>query len=139
MSTPLWFVKLLKNIFPQRFLFAKMAKWPILGDIIDFSLFQDDYILYLPSDKNIKIFEDIEETQDLVLPSRIVEHFIEFASYHWIMDFCICREGDGCTEYPKDLGCLFLGKPVLGINQNLVIWSQRMKPKLICFDVGKRD
>jgi ferredoxin len=35
------------------------------------------------------------------------------------MDFCICREAEGCQDYPQKLGCLFLGEAVLKINPKL--------------------
>jgi ferredoxin len=55
----------------------------------------------------------------MVLPSQIVEHFVERASVHWIMDFCLCRASEGCRDYPVELGCLFLGEAALGINPQL--------------------
>jgi len=54
-----------------------------------------------------------------VLPSQVVEHFIHEANYHWIMNTCICREASECRDYPINLGCLFLGEAVLGINPKL--------------------
>ena len=35
------------------------------------------------------------------------------------MNHCICRQGDDCQDYPQDLGCLFMGEAVLGINSKL--------------------
>ena len=49
----------------------------------------------------------------------MVDHFIEQASYHWIMYRCICREGDDCQNYPHDLGCIFLGEAVQHISPHL--------------------
>ncbi|HZW03956.1 MAG TPA: 4Fe-4S binding protein, partial [Anaerolineaceae bacterium] len=49
----------------------------------------------------------------------VVDHFIEQASYHWIMDRCICRESDDCQTYPHDLGCIFLGEAVQHISPHL--------------------
>jgi NAD-dependent dihydropyrimidine dehydrogenase PreA subunit len=54
-----------------------------------------------------------------VLPSQVLEYFIKKAKYHWIMNFCICRASMKCQNYPINLGCLFLGKAVLGINPEL--------------------
>jgi Pyruvate/2-oxoacid:ferredoxin oxidoreductase delta subunit len=54
--------------------------------------------------------------EDVVLPSQVVEYFIENARYHWIMDFCICRDGDDCQSFPKEYGCIFLGEAVQQIN-----------------------
>ena len=47
------------------------------------------------------------------------EYFINKAKYHWIMNTCICRESMSCKNYPINLGCLFLGEAVLGINPKL--------------------
>jgi ferredoxin len=55
----------------------------------------------------------------VVVPSRLVEHFVEQAEVHWIMDFCLCRSAEGCEDYPDDLGCLFLGRAALKINPEL--------------------
>jgi ferredoxin len=73
----------------------------------------------LPKDQTIQINAQLNQPQSTILPSQVVEHFINQASHHWVMDFCICREGDGCQDYPQQLGCLFLGEPVLGINSKL--------------------
>jgi hypothetical protein len=119
MARPIWFVNLVKKLFPGRFLLAEMTKVPIVGHMIDYGLFNGDDIIYLPKDSVIKIHAEVGETNNFVLPSQIVEHFIEHANYRWVMDQCICRVGDSCTDYPLDLGCLFLGEAVLDINPNL--------------------
>jgi ferredoxin len=119
MARPLWFVQLIKLSFQQRFLLAELTKLPILGNLVDHFLFRGDDIVYLPLDHVIKVNERIERPEEMVLPSQIVEHFIEQAGHHWIMDRCICRDAAGCHDYPIDLGCLFLGRAALGINPSL--------------------
>lgn len=119
MSRPLWFVSLLKKSFPQRFLLARLTNLPLLGSLIDWGLFDGDDMVYLPSDRSVTINENISQPDNLVLPSKVVDHFIEKASHHWIMDFCICRESSQCKEYPRKYGCIFLGEAVLGINPSL--------------------
>jgi ferredoxin len=114
-----WFVELIKKPFPQRFLLAELTKVPGLGQLIDRVLFDGDSILYLPTDQVIQINEAIEGVEEMVLPSQVVEHFIEQANHHWIMNDCICRDAEKCEDYPVDLGCLFLGKATLGINPQL--------------------
>jgi ferredoxin len=81
-------------------------------------LFEGDDVIFLPKDSavQIKLDRKIENQGDLVLPSKVVEHFIKKSKYHWIMNFCICRESSKCEDYPADLGCLFLGEAVLDIN-----------------------
>jgi ferredoxin len=82
------------------------------------TLFNGDDMMYLPKDR-VVIQQAIENPGSVALPSTVVDHFIEKASHRWIMNRCICREGDHCTEYPHDLGCIFLGEAVLTINPKM--------------------
>ena len=119
MSRPLWFVELIKKTFSQRFLLAKTTSNNFIGNLIDRLLFEGDDIIFLPKDKVVEIKQNLESPDQTVLPSKVVDHFIEQASYHWIMDRCICRDASDCKDYPHDLGCLFLGEAALGINPGL--------------------
>ncbi|UCC18169.1 MAG: 4Fe-4S binding protein [Promethearchaeota archaeon] len=119
MARPLWFVKLLKKTFPNVKFIAKLTKFPILNKIFDHLLFRGDDIIYLPQDKTIGINKEMGEYEELVLPSQVLEFFINKAKNHWVMNFCICRSSMGCKDYPADLGCLFLGDAVLNINPQL--------------------
>jgi ferredoxin len=119
MARPVWFVNLLKYFFPDRFRIARWTANPLVRSAIDRMLFEGDDIVYLPKDHTISINATINEPVSTVLPSQIVTHFIEQAGYHWIMDFCICREGESCQDYDPKLGCLFLGEAVLKINPKL--------------------
>ncbi len=118
MARPLWFVKLLKKYFPYRKKIAGFSQYQPVKKIMSAFLFNGDSMVYLPKDK-IVIQESIEVQENTVLPSEIVHHFIDQASHHWIMNHCICRQGDDCQDYPQDLGCLFMGEAVLGINSKL--------------------
>ncbi|MFW9970881.1 MAG: DUF362 domain-containing protein [Candidatus Odinarchaeota archaeon] len=113
------FVNLLKKAFPNVKFIAKLTNIPILNKIFDHLLFRGDDIIYLPHDKIIKINKDMGEYNEFVLPSQVLEYFINKARKHWIMNFCICRTSMNCKDYPKDLGCLFLGDAVLKINPQL--------------------
>ena len=86
MSRPLWFVQLIKKTFPGRFLAARATRLPVVGSVIDHMLFEGDDLIYLPRDKSIKIDRSIAPQTEMVLPSQVVEHFIEQAGYHWIMN-----------------------------------------------------
>jgi ferredoxin len=127
MSRPLWLVQLLKKSFPGRFLFAWATRVPLIGAGLDRWLFAGDDLFYLPADRvvaeqvrrTVPVGRSVEVPADVVLPSQVVEHFIEQASVHWIMDACICRDASGCRDYPVDLGCLFLGEAAAGINPKL--------------------
>ncbi|MFX0022403.1 MAG: 4Fe-4S ferredoxin, partial [Candidatus Hermodarchaeota archaeon] len=112
MARPLWFVKLLKKTFPNVKFIAKLTNLPILGKVFDHLLFEGDDIIYLPQDRVIEVNKLIGEYSEFVLPSQVLEYFINKANYHWIMNFCICRSSMKCENYPIDLGCLFLGEAV---------------------------
>jgi ferredoxin len=119
MSQPAWFVKLVQRLFPHRFLLARLTRIPLVGKITDRLLFGGDDLIYLPQDQVIAVNQALDKPGEMVLPSQVVEHFIEKASCHWIMNFCICRDSTGCEDYPVDLGCLFLGQAAMGINPQL--------------------
>jgi ferredoxin len=119
MSRPLWTVRLLKLAFPGRALAARATRAPVLGNFLDRWLFEGDHLMYLPQDRVIQVDERVDLPGEVVLPSRVVEHFIEESSTHWIMDRCICRDASHCEDYPIDLGCLFLGEAAAGINPRL--------------------
>ncbi len=119
MSTPMWFVKLIEKGFPARFALAGLTRAPVLGRLLDRWLFEGDEIVYLPRERVISVGREIEQPAQTMLPSQVVHHFIDRAQYHWIMNFCICRESSNCRDYPQTLGCLFLGKAVLDINPEM--------------------
>jgi hypothetical protein len=77
MSRPVWFVYLLKKALPQRFWLARLTHLPMLGELVDQFLFAGDDLVYLPMDRTITVNENIQRSVDTVLPSQIVDHFIE--------------------------------------------------------------
>jgi hypothetical protein len=119
MARPLWLVALIRAGFPARFMLAGMTRWPVLGGMLEKWLFGGDDLVIVPSDRVIKIDRCVDLPDQVVLPSMLVERFINEANYHWIMDNCICRQASHCADYPVGLGCLFLGQAVLGINPAL--------------------
>lgn len=96
-----------------------MTNIPLVGEYIDHIFFRGDEMVFLPADQSIQINAPLDTPESVILPSQVVEHFINKANHIWIMDSCICREGDNCTDFPQDLGCVFLGEPVTQINSKL--------------------
>ncbi len=119
MASPLWIVKLIIKTFPQIFTLAKLTHVPGLGRLIEFALFENDDIMYLPRDQVIPINTSLASQNEMMVPSRIVEHFIQQANFCWIMDTCICRQASACKDFPISLGCLFIGEAAKGINPEL--------------------
>jgi ferredoxin len=106
------FTKLLEKFFPYRFLLAKMTQFPVFHWIITKMVFDKNNLTYLTKDRvvEIQLNKKIEPVDNIAIPSKVVEYFIENSSYRFIMDFCICRESTQCNKYPIKLGCLFMGE-----------------------------
>ncbi len=51
-----------------------------------------------------------EEVKNVTLPIEYIRKAVKESSYRAIMHKCICRDGNHCSEYPIDLGCIFLGE-----------------------------
>ena len=107
MPRPLWFVNLIKKLFPGRNTLAKLTHLPVVREVVDYGLFEGDEVIYLPINNSIRINEAIAEAADMVLPSQVLEYFIERSNYRWVMNFCICRDSSRCQDYPTEFGCLF--------------------------------
>lgn len=58
----------------------------------------------------IPVDEEIEIPPGVVAPRIIIEDYIRKASHRVIVHECVCRVGEGCSRYPRDLGCLLLGE-----------------------------
>ena len=84
MSMPLWVVSVLKKIFPARFYFAGLTRLPVIRQVVDYTLFRGDKIVYLPKDELAGSIDLVNEYENLVLPSEIVKFFIMKARYLWI-------------------------------------------------------
>jgi Pyruvate/2-oxoacid:ferredoxin oxidoreductase delta subunit len=147
MSRPLWLVSLIKRSFSRRFLLARATKAPAIGAALDRLLFDGDDLFYLPPDRLVRagarrtvpVGQAVEAAADVVLPSQVVEHFIEQAGERWVMNACICRDASGCRDYPIDLGCLFLGEAAAGINPALgrrVTQEEALEHVRRCRDAG---
>lgn len=78
----------------------------------------DDALICLPKDEVI-INQKVDKQGDMVLPTQVIEHFIDESNYRAIMNYCICRESNNCKDYPHDLGCLFLGEAAKGIHPEM--------------------
>ena len=124
-------VRVIKLTFNSRFTLAKACrKIPLIANVVDKLFFEEDDIQVLPRDSSIKsnntviseeitINMDVEVPENIMLPSNILKEMIMKSKYHVIMDSCICRVSNDCKDYPKKLGCLFLGRG-----------SKRISPKL---------
>ena len=56
---------------------------------------------------NIDISDQAEKT---IVPLDMIKRSLKDVDYIAGMDHCLCREANNCSDYPHDLGCLFLGE-----------------------------
>jgi ferredoxin len=119
MALPVWCVDLIKRAFaPGVWLAPKLVRLPLVGGLAE-RLFGGDRVVVVPQPRVVRLDRELAGLEHQVLPTQILEHFIRAASQRWIMDFCICREGNACERYPRELGCIFLGQAAGGINPRL--------------------
>jgi Pyruvate/2-oxoacid:ferredoxin oxidoreductase delta subunit len=115
--------RLIRSTFQQRFLVARMTRLPIAGKVIEFALFEKDKMIYLPRDNAVKrkviTLEKEVGATNIVLPSQVIDHFLRRSRYIFIMNACMCRESNHCKDYPHELGCIFLGRGVTRIPENM--------------------
>jgi len=116
MASPYAIRTLINKTFGLRFLLSRLSHLPFFGRALDHLLFEDDDLMLLPRDRVIPVGKTLARPEDMVLPSMVLERIIRRAKFHWIMDFCICRESAGCSSYPHDLGCLFMGEAAMDIH-----------------------
>ena len=81
MSRPVWFVKLLEKAFPRRFAVARLTRLPVLQGALARWLAEGDDLTYLPSDSVVPVNRSVELPNSLVLPSQVVDHFIDRAGF----------------------------------------------------------
>ena len=116
MASPYGIRTLIRHSFSSRFTLARLSRRPIIGRVIEYLLFEGDDIMYLPRDTAIPVHRRVDRPDDMAVPSQVLDYFIHQANFHWIMDFCICRDASHCQNYAVNLGCLFMGEAARHIN-----------------------
>ena len=139
-------VKGLSKVFWSRFglaAFTKRSK--LFNRVVTKTLFDGDDMVVLPKDdvvraRRIEMDMDFEDGgESTVLPSDIVKDIIDRSSDIFIMNFCLCRESNECDDFPRDRGCVFLGKGVHRIPEDFGHIATREEAKRYideCTDLG---
>ncbi len=125
MSRPAWALTFIKKAFIRDERKMAAAKLPVFGRMVEKFLFEDDHLVCLPRDQVVEVNREVEDPGQTVLPSALAEHFIDRASYLFLMNFCICRESMECKDFPRQKGCLFMGEAARDINPD---WGRPVKP-----------
>lgn len=76
---------------------------------------KDDALICLPKNE-VLIDKKIAKPGDTVLPTQVIDHFIEKSSFRAIMNYCFCRDANNCKDYPIEYGCLFMGEAARGLH-----------------------
>jgi UDP-glucose 4-epimerase len=69
--------------------------------------------------RSISVRHKIETKQNVALPYPLLAPLVENASARTILNECPCRRAERCANYPRDLGCLFLGDGAAQIHAEL--------------------
>lgn len=64
----------------------------------------------------IPVGESIDVPPSVVAPRKLIEEYVGRACNRTIIDFCPCRVGQGCSDYPTDLGCMLLGRGSMDVD-----------------------
>ena len=111
-----------KPVFRYRYLLelwklAKVERWaaqhPFFGRWVKLDLDvppEDNDAIIIP------VQEVIHGTESVVLPYQILQPIIEKAGGHFALNRCPCRNREGCSSYPRDFGCLFLGEATRNVS-----------------------
>jgi NAD-dependent dihydropyrimidine dehydrogenase PreA subunit len=73
----------------------------------------------IQEDVLVQVQQDIEQPPSITMPSTVIRQFIQEANYIFLMEKCLCRDNMQCKDYPIELGCIFMGEAVKGINPKL--------------------
>jgi NAD-dependent dihydropyrimidine dehydrogenase PreA subunit len=106
---------------PRLYRYDLSKKFPSLTKKMAAKLIPDgDELICLPRNETvINIDQSLGEKKDMVLPSQVIDHFIDDSSYRVIMNYCICRQSNNCKDYPAEYGCLFLGEAAREIHPDM--------------------
>ena len=82
---------------------ARWTRIPVLGNFISEGLLGGTSCTWIPVNKQL------EAAQSTTLPAEMMKDLVRRSSHRTILRDCPCRQGCGCEDYPRDLGCIFLG------------------------------
>lgn len=77
----------------------------------------------------IPINEGIEGAEGIAMPEEVLDRLIDISNFRVILDQCACRAIYGCENYPKDIGCLFMGEAARKIPGEYVREASRDEAK----------
>ncbi|OFW55406.1 MAG: hypothetical protein A2W01_06655 [Candidatus Solincola sediminis] len=67
----------------------------------------------------IPINEEIPAPENSILPRQVLQELVKASSHRFIYNGCICRQEEECQNYPRDMGCIFLGEAAAHLHPSL--------------------
>ena len=111
-----WIFPVVDKFFPRDMRLMWLTKVPGLSRLIEYMFFEGDHLIILPRNQVLDVNQEVEDPGQMALPTELVDHLIDSMDYHVVMNFCLCRTYMPCQDYPRDLGCIFMGEAARGIN-----------------------
>ena len=82
----------------------RLSSYPVVRHIINpFFAYPWNEVTVVP------INQEVTPPDSVVMPRQVVEELVSNVSDIFIIDECICRNIEGCSSYPKNIGCIALG------------------------------
>ncbi len=97
-------------------LFA-LEKIPLLRNLVPLTDPRKNNMTYLPAGKaggngrrSIPVNTSLGQPVNAIVSRKALDDMIERASFHLLMDACICRTAFKCRHFTPVVGCLFMGE-----------------------------
>ncbi|MFW6113506.1 MAG: DUF362 domain-containing protein [Actinomycetota bacterium] len=107
-------VDLFLSLWPFTHLVKRLSPYPpfrqLSAPLVKEDIFQ---VTFLP------VAEEVPASVDTALPRQVLARLIRESSHRFIYNECICRAQEGCSLYPRDLGCLFMGEGAAHLDLSL--------------------
>lgn len=106
-----------KMFFKTILFAAPYTKIPLVGDAIlkVARMSEKDHTAGYTLPLNVDLANRIDQS---TLPIDLMKKAVEESSYRAIIKTCMCRETFTCKDYPRDLGCLFIGRGAHSVVNN---------------------
>ncbi|MBR5329626.1 MAG: 4Fe-4S binding protein [Firmicutes bacterium] len=56
-----------------------------------------------------------DQGEKVVVPLELIKKSLKNLTFIAGMDGCLCREANDCSDYPHDIGCIFMGEAAKGV------------------------
>jgi UDP-glucose 4-epimerase len=108
--------KKLRNILTARYSTGTphhpfvLTRLPVFRDIVD-----KWYEPEMANGSYIPINDALGTFEDQILPLKVLEHFINKSNHFLLFHSCGCRVFHECKDHDVEIGCMYLGEDVVGI------------------------